>query len=44
MDEDQPPLPARQNFSSFVENNEQISDREWVEQLKDQGLMTKGIV
>jgi len=44
MDEDQPPILARSKFSSFEANAEQISDLEFVEQLKDQGLMTRGTV
>ena len=43
MDENQPPILARTKFTSFEENAEQISDREFIEQLKDQGLMTRGV-
>ena len=44
MDGDQPPILAGSKFSSFEESAEQVSDREFVEQLKDQGLMTRGTV
>ncbi|KAF4627088.1 hypothetical protein G7Y89_g11068 [Cudoniella acicularis] len=40
MDEDPPPILSRTKFSSFEENDTQISDRKFVERMKDEGLMT----
>src|SRR3954463_615789 len=44
MDDNQPPILSHLHFSSVEANAAQISDQQYVEGFRNQGLMTKGIL